>query len=211
MSGVVESVNVGRPRTVRGERGREVTTAIWKHPIAGRVRVAGVNVEGDDQADRTVHGGPDQAVYAYAAEDTGWWERELGRALGPGAFGENLTVSGVDLTGALVGERWAVGSAVLEVRQPRIPCFKLALRMGDPRFVKRFARALRPGAYLGIVTEGELGAGDAVEVVKRPGHGVTVGLIAEVYQRDRSRVAELLAAPELPRSWREWVDAQLAA
>jgi len=205
MNGRVLSVNVGRPREVRTERGRSISTAIWKHPVQGRVRVEGVNLAGDDQADRRVHGGPDKAVYAYASEDTAWWEARLGRTLGPGAFGENLTTAGLDPTAAVVGERWAVGSTLLEVRQPRLPCFKLALKMGDPLFVRRFADAMRLGAYLGIVRECELGADDAIEVVARPDHGVTVGLVAEVYLRDHARAGELLAAPALPASWRAWV------
>src|SRR5690606_7307728 len=130
-------------------------------PVDGRVAVHGVNVVGDDQADRRVHGGPDKAVYAYAIEETRAWEAELGRDLGPAAFGENLPVEGLDVSGPVVGERWAIGSVVLEVVQPRLPCFKLGLRMGDPGFVKRFAAASRPGAYLRIVREGELGSGDA--------------------------------------------------
>src|SRR2546423_14256100 len=113
----VLTVNVGPVREIALGK-RIITTAIWKQPVDGRIPLAGVNFRGDDQADRTVHGGPDKAVYGYASEDTAWWENELGRALGPGAFGENLTVRGLDLTEARVGERWAVGSAVLEVRQP---------------------------------------------------------------------------------------------
>src|SRR3954447_23564721 len=122
----VVSVNVGKPRSITRGNGEQTTTAIWKSPVSGRVAVRGVNLEGDDQADRTVHGGPDQAVYAYAIEDTEWWESELGRELGPGAFGENLTLRGVDVTHALIGERWAVGTTVLEVSSPRIPRGKLA-------------------------------------------------------------------------------------
>ena len=142
-------------------------SAIGKAPVEGRVRVAGVNVEGDDQADRRVHGGPDKAVYAYAAEDAAFWAGELGRELAPGAFGENLTTEGLDVSGAVVGERWRIGTVELEVCQPRLPCAKLALRMGEPTMVKRFAQASRPGAYLRIVAEGELGAGDAIEVARR--------------------------------------------
>src|SRR5436190_15151557 len=108
------SVNVGRPRAV-GTGRRTVSTAIWKHPVEGRVALRGVNLDGDDQADRTVHGGPDKAVYAYAAEDTEWWEAMLAAPLGPGAFGENLTVRGLPVSHAVIGERWAVGSALLEV------------------------------------------------------------------------------------------------
>ena len=129
-------------------------SAIGKAPVEGRVRVEGVNVEGDDQADRRVHGGPDKAVYAYAREDAAFWAGELGRELGPGAFGENLTTEGLDVSGAVVGERWRIGDVELEVCQPRLPCNKLALRMGEPLMVKRFAQASRPGAYLRIAVEG---------------------------------------------------------
>src|SRR3954464_13782546 len=108
--GRLVSVNVGRPRPVGLQRGRPVQSAIGKAPVDGRVAVRGVNVEGDDQADRSVHGGPHNAVYAYASEDTAWWETEVGRALGAGAFGENLTVAGVDVSGAVIGERWRVGT-----------------------------------------------------------------------------------------------------
>src|SRR3954453_22201438 len=134
----VVSVNVGRPRTV-GTGRRAVSTSIWKSPVEGRVAVRGVNVDGDDQADRSVHGGPDKAGYADASEEIREWEAELGRGLGPAPFGENLTTAGLDVSGALVGERWRVGTAVLEVVQPRLPCFKLGLRMGDRSFVGRFA------------------------------------------------------------------------
>ena len=164
----VVSVNVGRPQQLSVRRGRPLMSAIGKAPVEGRVRVAGVNVEGDDQADRRVHGGPDKAVYAYAAEDAAFWEAELGRELGPGAFGENLTTEGVDVSGAVVGERWRIGSVELEVCQPRLPCSKLALRLGEPEMVKRFAQASRPGAYLRIVSEGSLAAGDAIEVSRGP-------------------------------------------
>src|SRR3954469_15767090 len=164
---MVESVNVGVPRPV-GTRGHTVWTAIWKDPAEGRVPLRGVNLRGDDQADRSVHGGPDKAVYAYAAEDTEWWEAELGRALGPGAFGENLTVRGLGVSEAVIGERWAVGSTLLEVAQPRLPCFKLGIRMGDPRFLKRFTEAGRPGAYLRVVEEGDIGAGEPSEAAGSP-------------------------------------------
>src|SRR4051795_11148348 len=139
----VEHVNVGAPRAVRVGH-RTVMTAIFKAPVEGRVAVRGVNLDGDDQADRAVHGGPDKAVYAYAAEDTAWWAAQLERELGPGAFGENLTVEGVDASGAVIGERWRLGSAELEVCQPRFPCFKLGLRFVDPKMLKRFTQAERP-------------------------------------------------------------------
>jgi MOSC domain-containing protein YiiM len=200
----VLSVNVGRSRWVDSGK-RSVQTAIWKAPVEGRIRVRGVNLDGDDQADRSVHGGPDKAVYAYAVEDTRAWEGELGHELGPGAFGENLTTEGVDVSGALVGERWRVGTTLLEVVQPRLPCFKLALRMNDPTFIKRFAAASRPGAYLRIVAEGELGAGDAIELDSEalPEHAVTVRLISDAILLDHSLAAQALEAPQLIPSLRE--------
>jgi len=207
----VLSVNVGRPRPVdTGRRG--VLTAIWKAPVAGRVAVRGVNLDGDDQADRSVHGGPDKAVYAYAIEETHQWEAELGRELGPGAFGENLTLAGIDVSGTLVGERWRVGSTLLEIVQPRLPCFKLGLRMDDASFVKRFGQASRPGAYLRIVEEGELGAGDAVEVdvATLPDHGVTLRLVSDAILLDPTLISQALEAPQLIPSLREWMTARIS-
>jgi MOSC domain-containing protein YiiM len=203
VTGTLLSVNVGTPREIEW-LGRREKTSIWKAPVEGRVPVRGVNVAGDDQANREVHGGPDKAVYAYAREDTEWWERELGRRLEHGNFGENLTVSGIDVTGAVVGERWTLGSTVLEVAQPRIPCWKLGARMEDPSFPVHFAAAGRPGAYLRIVEEGEIGAGDEILVAERPGHGLTVGDVARIYHQERSRAALLLRAPELAEGWQEW-------
>jgi len=200
------SVNVGMPRTVE-QGGRTVTTAIWKRPVTGRVEARGVNLDGDGQADRSVHGGVDKAVYAYAQEDYEWWGVELGtEALEPGTFGENLTVVGIDLHAAEVGERWRVGAALLEVSEPRFPCFKLGIRMGDPRFLKRFAAARRPGTYLRIIEEGDVGAGDLIDVVDRPGHGVTIGLFAEAFLGDRGLLDDLLAADALSETWRTWID-----
>jgi MOSC domain-containing protein YiiM len=167
-----------------------------------------VNLRGDDQADRSVHGGPDKAVYAYGAEDAEAWEAELGRVLGPGAFGENLTVRGLPVSEAVIGERWAVGSTLLEVAQPRLPCFKLGIRMGDPGFLKRFARSGRPGAYLRVLREGDIGAGDPIEVVSRPSHGVTSALVARAILGERELLATALLAPELPSDMRDWLAAR---
>ena len=201
----VEAVNVGEVRTVRiGDR--TTTTAIWKHPVSGPIAIEGVNVQGDDQADRAVHGGPDKAVYAYALEDTVWWESALSRPLGPGAFGENLSLREVDVSQARIGERWAVGSTLLEVRQPRLPCFKLGLRHSDPLLPRRFARAGRPGAYLAIIESGAVSAGDHVEVVDQPHHEVTVSLVAHIFLHDRNRGHELLAAEALPAEWLAWAN-----
>src|SRR3954469_3476459 len=164
MEASVLSVNLAQPRTIRW-RGQDVSTGIFKEPVEGPVRAVGVSLEGDRQVDKRVHGGDAKAVYAYAREDYEWWEEELGRELPPGTFGENLTLRGVRASGAPAGERWRVGSTVLEVTQPRQPCFKLGVKMGDNRFLKRFTAAGRPGTYLRIVEAGELAAGDPVEVV----------------------------------------------
>jgi MOSC domain-containing protein YiiM len=207
--GSLLSVNLADVRTIQ-RRGKPVQTGIWKLPAEGRVRAGREGLEGDVQADRRVHGGHDMAVYAYAREDTDWWESELGRPLGSGIFGENLTIRGVDVSGARVGERWRVGDTVLEVSAPRIPCWKLGVKMGDPRFVKRFGRALRPGAYLRVIEEGTVGAGDAVEVLERPEHQVTVALIAEARLADPSLIPRLLDAPGLPAAWREWASDRAA-
>jgi MOSC domain-containing protein YiiM len=199
----VETVNVGPVRSVRvGDR--IITTAIWKRPVDGPIPLSGINLRGDDQADRSVHGGPDKAVYTYALEDTAWWEQELDRPLGPGAFGENLSLRRVEVSEARIGELWRIGGATVEVRQPRLPCFKLGLRHGDPLLPRRFAAAGRPGAYLGILEEGAITAGDSVEILERPDHDVTVALVAHIFLRDRSRCSELLDAPALPASWRAW-------
>ena len=159
----VVSVNVGLPRVVEWF-GREVETAIWKEPVDGRVAVRGVTVDGDGQADLRVHGGRDKAVYAFSVEDFAWWSEQLGRELGPGTFGENLTTEGIDLSAAAIGSRWRVGSAILEVTQPRFPCFKLGIRMGNAGFVKEFEHAARFGAYFRVVEEGDVGAGDEIVV-----------------------------------------------
>lgn len=151
------------------------TTAIDKRPVDGRVRAGTLGLYADVQADRAHHGGPEQAVYAYAEEDARFWADELDREIPPGLFGENLRTLGLDVSGALIGERWLIGSTVLEVTQPRTPCATFARRLGSPeRWVRRFTEANRTGAYLRVVETGELGAGDAVEVVDRPTHGVSV-------------------------------------
>ena len=190
MSGRVTSVNVGRPAPLATGR-RIVESAIGKAPVQGPVAARGHNLEGDEQADKANHGGHDQAVYAYASEDAGFWTDVVGRELPPASFGENLTLAGVDVSGARIGERWRIGSAELRVAGPRVPCFKLEARVGVPGFQRAFLHAGRPGAYLAIVQEGELQAGDAVEIVHRPEHAVTVALVIEALILDRSRVPEL--------------------
>jgi MOSC domain-containing protein YiiM len=186
----VVSVNVGRPAPLQVGR-RRLRTAIVKAPAAGAVALDATGLAGDEQADARHHGGPYKAAYAYAREDTAWWAQQLGRELGPAAFGENLTLAGVDVSGARIGERWRVGSAEVRVSGPRVPCLKLGARMGDPRFPKRFVAAGRPGAYLSVTVAGTVAAGDAVDVVHRPDHGVTVADVLHVALVDRSRIGEL--------------------
>jgi len=202
-SGKVLSVNVGMPRDF-DYRGRPARSAIWKIPVSGRVAVRGVNLEGDDQADREAHGGPDKAVYAYAAEDARWWEKHIGRPLEYGVFGENLTIEGIDVNGALVGERWEIGSTLLEVSEPRIPCWRLGVRMHDDRFLRRFTEEMRPGAYLRIVSEGDLAAGDEVRVVERPATDLTVRDVFRIYTRDRPEAGRLIANPGMSEAWKRW-------
>jgi len=201
--GRVLSVNVGTPRTFQFN-GRQVRSAIWKSPVSGRVAARGVNLEGDDQADRKAHGGPDKAVYAYAVEDLRWWESELSRSLPVAQFGENLTTEGIDVSGALVGERWEVGTTLLEVAEPRVPCWRLGVRMDDMGFVRRFTDALRPGAYLRILSEGSVAAGDAIRVVDRPDQSLTVRDVLRIYSRDRAEAGRLLVVPRMPESWKAW-------
>jgi MOSC domain-containing protein YiiM len=191
-SGHVVSVNVGTPRVVDWF-GRRVTTAIWKEPVAGRVPVAGVNVEGDDQADRRVHGGPAMAVYAYAVEDYAWWSEELG-----------VTLEGVDLHACTVGEAWVVGTTRLRITQPRFPCFKLGIRMGDAGFVERFAAARRFGAYLAIEGPGSIGAGDEARRMVRPNEVLTIAeFIAANEDADVDLLRRLADHALVPDSWRE--------
>lgn len=201
--GRVLSVNVGVTHQFEFN-GHPAKSAIWKSPVAGRIAARGVNLDGDDQADRRAHGGPDKAVYAYAVEDARWWEKELGRSLACGEFGENLTTEGIQVNDAVVGERWEIGTAVLEVSEPRIPCWRLGVRMNDPAFPRRFAAAMRPGPYLRIVTEGSIGAGDEIRIIERPGHGLTVRDISRIYTRDRGEVERFLTVAKMSESWKSW-------
>ena len=204
-TGRVLSVNVGAVREIV-HRGRVRTTAIWKESVAGRLAVLQESLSGDHQADPRYHGGPQKALYAYAAEDYRWWEEELARPLGPGTFGENLTLSGVALNDVLIGERLRVGTALLEATQPRFPCWKLGHRMGSPRFPRRFLEEARAGAYFAVVEQGELGAGDAVETVSRPSHPVTIGLIAQLNHADVHLAQLMLQAARAdlgPEEWQE--------
>jgi MOSC domain-containing protein YiiM len=197
----VVSVNVGRPKLLL-INGQPNKTGIDKQPIDGPVELRDDAVAGDAVVDREYHGGYDKAVYAYASEDYAWWSGELGRELGPGAFGENLTTSGIAIAEARIGERWRVGSALLEVSEPRQPCSTLGAKMGDQRFVRRFAKALRLGTYMRIIEPGVVAAGDAIDVVDRPDHEVTVGLLGRVLFEDSSLGPQVLAAGALTDAWR---------
>jgi MOSC domain-containing protein YiiM len=208
IEGKVLSVNVGRPREFE-YNGRPARSAIWKLPIAGRVGARGVNLDGDDQADRKAHGGFDKAVYAYAIEDMRWWEREIGRSLQHGEFGENLTTEGIAVNDALVGERWKIGTAVLEVSEPRVPCWRLGVRMNDQMFVRRFTEALRSGTYLRIIGEGDLGVGDEIRVIHRPDHDLTIRDVFRIYTRDRYEVERIIAAPQISDAWKKWAETLL--
>ncbi|QDL71374.1 MOSC domain-containing protein [Streptomyces malaysiensis subsp. malaysiensis] len=178
-------------------------TGIDKRPTDSPVRVtapgpkgrAGSGLVGDTVCDTRHHGGDDQAVYAYAREDLDVWERELGRELANGAFGENLTTSGIDVNGALIGERWRVGGELLlEVTSPRIPCRTFAGWLGERGWVKRFTRAAVPGAYLRVLVPGEIRSGDPVEIVHRPDHEVTVAFLFRAETMERELLPRVLAA-----------------
>ena len=195
--GTVLSVNVGVPRPNPWKP--TATTGIDKRPVQGPVSVTApgpkgtgaVGLAGDRAYDVQHHGGDDQAVYAYAREDLDAWERELGRELADGAFGENLTTSGLTVDAAELGEQWRVGTALLEVCGPRIPCVTFAAHMGEPRWIKRFAARERVGAYLRVVEAGVVEPGDPAEVVHRPGHGLTLGLAFRAFTTERERLADL--------------------
>lgn len=209
----VVSVNVSLPR-IMARGGREVRTGILKEPVEGRVAVGRTNLAGDAQADRRVHGGPDKAVYAYPLEHYAHWRAELGREPEHAAFGENLSVEGMDEAGVLIGDRYRIGSALLEVAQPRSPCAKLALRMGDPAFGRRFVLSLRSGFYLRVIEEGELGAGDAVAREARGAAGVSVSEAMHVGLIDGEDVAgarRVMAEPALAAEWRGLLARRLPA
>ena len=204
MTGRLVAVNVVHA-LIPDVLGPLANTAIDKRPVAGRVAVtapgddAGVGLEGDQIYDRKDHGGPDQAVYAYAAEDRAWWAGELGREIAPGGFGENLTTEGLDVTGAVIGERWQVGDdgVLLEVTAPRIPCRTFQGWMDETHWVKRFTAHGAPGAYLRILAPGTVGAGDRIDVVARPEHGVTIGDVFVIRRAPADGLLQMLEMPGL--------------
>jgi MOSC domain-containing protein YiiM len=203
----VVSINVGLPRDIEW-RGKTVRTSIFKEPVAGRVRIDRLNVEGDRQSDLTVHGGADKAVYAYPAEHYASWREELsGVDLPWGAFGENLTTEGLAENGVHIGDRLTIGSAEFVVTQPRMPCFKLGIRFGRPDIVKRFLRSGRTGFYLAVVREGDVAAGDAVVSIAGHDSEITVADIVRLYTADAANQELLRQASELsalPEGWRDY-------
>ncbi|MDQ2751258.1 MAG: MOSC domain-containing protein [Pseudonocardiales bacterium] len=200
--GRLESVNLAHVIRTTWERDAG-HTGIDKRSVDGPVRTGDDALVGDTICDRKHHGGPDQAVYAYAREDAAWWAQRLDRDIAPGAFGENFSTSGLDVTNAVIGERWAVGSAVFEVSVPRIPCRTFAGFWDMPTLIKQFTAAGRPGAYLRIWQAGEVRAGDAITVEHRPAHGVSIAQTFRALTGDHSLAARLLTAPELPRQVHE--------
>lgn len=200
------SVNAGLPREIEWH-GRKVRTSIWKAALEGPVRVRRHNLEGDEQSDLSVHGGPEKAVYAYPSEHYVYWGQELPATVLPwGAFGENLTTDGILEGDVKIGDVLRVGSAEFLVTQPRLPCYKLGIRFERDDMVKRFLHSGRSGFYLAVLREGEVKQGDAIEFAARSEHDLTVADIAALYSHDAGdqdllrRAADL---PALPESWRE--------
>ncbi len=202
------SVNIGLPREVMWH-GRSVTTGIYKDPVQGRVRLRKLNLDGDRQADLTVHGGKYKAVYCYPLSHYEYWKRESpGRELPMGTFGENFTIDGLPEDSVHIGDRFSVGSAEVIVTQPRLPCYKLGVRFQSDYMVKRFLASGRTGFYLAVTREGEVGTGDEVEVIAREPNGVPVSEITRLYiakryaEDDVASVERALRAVSLPESWK---------
>jgi len=201
------SVNVGLPREIEWN-GKFVRTSIFKAPVPGRVRVSRLNVEGDQQSDLSVHGGIDKAVYAYPSEHYPFWRTEFPTMdLAPGVFGENFTTEGLLEESVRIGDRLWIGSAEFIVTQPRMPCFKLGIRFNRPDMVKRFLQSGRSGFYFAVLKEGDVAAGDSIELLERDEYNVTVADVVDLYRGDAMnqvmlrRVSEL---PSLPNSWRDY-------
>jgi MOSC domain-containing protein YiiM len=199
------SVNVGLPRDVIS-KGKSVTTGIFKEPVEGRVLLRTLNLDGDKQADLTVHGGKDKAAYAYPGEHYDYWHRELpGVELPWGMFGENFTVEGMLESEINVGDRFRIGSAELVVTQPRLPCYKLAVKFGRDDIIRRFLESRRTGFYFAVLKEGEVGADDSIEIMSRDVNKVTVAEITRLYldgKDDHEALKRALGVDALPDSWR---------
>ena len=207
----VVSINVGLPREVEW-KGRKVLTGIFKSPVHARVPVRRLNIDGDGQADPTVHGGPDKAVYAYPSEHYGPWREQLGRELTPGNFGENLTTEGLLEDAVHIGDEFRVGTARLVVTQPRLPCFKLGIRFDDPGMVKTFLQARKPGIYFAVLEEGAVGPGDSIERLAEDKSRITVAeMFRLVLDRDPDPAAlrRLLGVPSLAAVWKTTLEERL--
>ncbi len=201
----VRSVNVGLPREVFADD-RLVRTSIFKSPVTGRVPIRGNNLAGDAQSDLSVHGGRAKAVYAYPHEHYAFWRTQLpGVDLQPGHFGENLTIEGLLEEDVHIGDRLKIGSAELVVTQPRLPCYKLGIRFGRADMVKRFLASRRTGFYLSVAVEGDIGAGDAIEIVDRHPAAVSIPELLRMYLKEGvapDRLRQVLAIPALSDAWR---------
>jgi len=200
----VLSVNIAK-RIHTGEwTCSEGRTGIDKEPVSGPVELKDNRVAGDSVIDRKAHGGYDKAVYAYSIEDANWWEGVIGRELRNGSFGENLTVQGIELNSSLIGERWSVGSCILEVSEPRIPCRVFAGFWDRPTLIKEFTDARRSGTYLRIIEEGKVSAGDEIKVISKPSHKITVLDIFEAKAGNREKIQEIIKVRELSEKYLEW-------
>src|SRR5215216_601609 len=201
------SVNVGLPRLVL-RNDESVSTAIFKEPVAGRVMMRTLNLDGDRQADLSVHGGPEKAVYIYPSEHYAFWKRELPDMDLPwGMFGENFTTEGMFETVINIGDRFRIGSAEVMVTQPRMPCYKLGIRFGRTDILKRFLASERTGFYFSVLKEGEVGAGDEFELTEKNVSGVRVVDVTRLYARDRENVdlmRRAIATEALPNNWRSY-------
>lgn len=206
------SLNVGQPRLVM-RNGEPVSTGIFKKPVEGRVRLRTLNLDGDRQADLSVHGGPSKAVYVYPSEHYDFWKTELPEMELPwGMFGENFTTVGLQEDELNIGDQLKVGSAVVMVTEPRMPCYKLGIRFGRSDIIKRFLTSGRSGFYLAVLKEGEVGAGDEMEFVKRSDQTVRVTDITRLYTREKHNTQLLRRAIEteaLPESWKDYFRRQL--
>ncbi len=202
----VISVNVGLPREVEWE-GRTVATSIFKKPINGRVKMRHLNLDGDKQADLSVHGGPDKAVYVYPAEHYLFWKQELAEAgLEWGMFGENLTLQGLFEDAVNIGDRFRIGTAEVVVTQPRVPCYKLNLKFGRNDMVRRFGKSGYSGFYVAVTKEGDVEAGDTVTQLEQEPHGIKVSDINRLYLQDRQDVATIERALQVPALAQVWQD-----
>ncbi|MBF8279806.1 MAG: MOSC domain containing protein [candidate division NC10 bacterium] len=199
------SVNIGHPREVI-YKGKTVTTGIFKEPVEGRIRLRTLNLDGDRQADLSVHGGLSKAAYAYPIEHYEYWREQLpGVDLPWGMFGENFTTEGLREDSVNIGDRFRIGSAEVMVTEPRLPCYKLAAKFGRDDIIKRFLHSGRTGFYFAVMQEGEVGTGDGIELVSRDEHSVTVADITRLYVREKDDVGTLRRAVQvtaLPESWR---------